>query len=301
VKRLLVTGASGFVGRQAIAHLCGRGVEVHAAADRTLEGEVSGPVWHEVDLHDGSAVDRLMAAIRPDGLLHGAWYAVHGRFWNSLENVRWVESSLRLFRAFAACGGRRIVGVGSCAEYDWSTGNCAEDAPLKPHTLYGCCKASLGAMLLAWAKEAGLSAAWGRLFLLYGPHEDPRRFVPSVIQSLLRGEPTSCTSGVQARDLLHVEDAGRALAELLLSKAEGPANIASGTAVPLKDVAGFLGSELGRPDLVRLGALANRPDDPPRLCGAPTRLTQEVGWKPSRSLEDGLRDTIAWWRAGPTA
>jgi nucleoside-diphosphate-sugar epimerase len=299
VSRVALTGASGFVGRQALDSLLSEGHEVHALA-RTVPADAarSGATWHEVDLlaDPGPRSGALLAEIEPELLVHLAWYAEHGSYWHSPENVRWVEASLALLRAFAAAGGRRAVIAGTCAEYEWSRDVYAEDAPLDPATLYGAAKHGLHVVARAFAEQAGLELAWARLFFLYGPHEDPGRFVPSLVAALLRGEPAPMTDGLQRRDFLHVADAGAALAALAGSELAGPVNVASGEAIELRALAGRIGELTGRRELLRAGALPTREGEPAELCADVRRLREELGWRPGRSLEQGLEDTVAWWR-----
>ncbi len=296
-KRVLVTGATGFVGRHVLSPLVARGFDVHAVTRQTSAHGTVKAAWHHADLLSPESIPRLLETIQPTHLLHLAWYAVPGRFWTSPENLRWVGASLELLRAFAAAGGQRVVGVGSCAEYEVSDRDCDERAtPLRPATLYGTCKHALRLEQEQYA-EGRMSASWGRVFHLYGPYEHLERLVPSVITSLLNGRPALCTSGVQIRDFLHVEDVASAFAALLDSDVQGPVNIASGTPTSVADLVQRVGSHLHAEALVRLGAREPAPNDPPRLTASVSRLHHEVGWRPAMSLEQGLSHTIDWWRS----
>ena len=153
----------------------------------------------------------------------------------------------------------------------------------------------------SFAAGAGLSAAWGRIFFLYGPHEARARLVPSVILSLLDGQAARCTHGQQVRDFLHVEDVADAFAALLDSAVVGPVNVGSGQAVKIAEVVGAIAAQLGRPELVQLGAVAAPANDLPRVVANVRRLREEVHWSPRYDLESGLRQTIAWWRAALAA
>jgi nucleoside-diphosphate-sugar epimerase len=249
-------------------------------------------------LFDERGVADLVASIGASHLLHLAWYAEPGKFWNSAENLRWVRASLSLAQAFAEAGGREMAVAGSCAEYDWTLagGDCVEGVtPLNPATLYGASKHALRLVLEAYAREAKLRLAWGRIFLLYGPWEHKARLVPSVILPLLAGREALCSHGAQVRDFMHAADVAGAFAALLDSPVSGPVNIASGHAVPIRDLVGLLGRELGGESLIRLGALAD--NSPPRLVPAVDRLRREVGFRPAFTLEEGLRDAILWWRS----
>jgi nucleoside-diphosphate-sugar epimerase len=292
MSRILLTGANGFVGRHTLGALVARGHDVHAVARRRGD-RAPGVTWHEADLLSGCAV---LDAIEPEVLVHLAWYSEHADIWTSSENVRWVEASLALLQAFAGAGGRRAVMAGTCAEYEWSQDVYPESAGVRPATLYGAAKHGLQVVASAYAEQLGLELAWGRLFFLYGPHEQPRRFVPSLVLSLLRGEPARMTDGSQQRDFLHVADAGEAFAALADSELTGSINVGSGQGVALRDLAGQLASSIGREELLRIGALEMRAGDPPSIVADVGRLLTELGWRPKIALEDGLSDTIAWWR-----
>jgi nucleoside-diphosphate-sugar epimerase len=150
-------------------------------------------------------------------------------------------------------------------------------------------------MVEAYANQTNLSAAWARLFFLYGPFEDSNRLVASVIRSLLKSQPALCSSGNQQRDFLYVEDAASALVALLNSDVRGPVNIASGQAVAVKDVVNKIASALERTELIELGALESPPGEPQMLFADVGRLRNEVGWQPQFDLNHGLEATIQWW------
>jgi nucleoside-diphosphate-sugar epimerase len=297
--RLLLTGATGFIGRQLVAALTPR-VDVHAVGRRPA-ADGDGVRWHQADLLEPGAAAQLVQAVRPTHLVHLAWYAVPGRFWTAPENVAWVEATLALLRAFAAAGGGRAVLAGSCAEYDWDAGICREDTtPLRPSTLYGACKHAVDAIAERWHPADGLRIARARLFHLYGPHEHPDRLVASVIRGALAGEPVACTEGTQVRDFLHVGDAAAAIAAVALSDYEGAVNIGSGERSTLRTIVETTLAELGAPDAARFGARPTPAGDPPVLVPDVARLRETIGWVPSFTLASGLSDTVRWWRTAAT-
>ncbi len=298
MKTVLLTGARGFIGSHCLEALLARGFNVHAVSSSSHRGSYPEQVqWHHADLHNGEHVLRLMADARPEYLLHLAWDVTRGVYWRSLENLRWVRSSLGLLQAFLDSGGRRAVMAGSCAEYDWQYGYCNEKlTPLNPNTLYGTCKDALRAMVDAAGREAGISTAWGRLFFLYGPGEHEGRLIPAVMSALLKGEEVLCTHGEQVRDYMYVKDAAAGLVALLESEGVGPVNIASGKPVVLKQLVGLAAEAAGSAGKIRLGALAAAADDPPFLVADTGRLNEEVGFEPQYDLRTGLRETYRWWK-----
>jgi nucleoside-diphosphate-sugar epimerase len=292
---VLVTGASGFVGRPAVAALAQLGFEVHAASRQPHPGD-DATHRHVVDLFDRDAVNGTVHAVAPTHLLHLAWCTEHGSFWDDPANEAWVDATAHLLDAFRTAGGSRVVVAGSCAQYGWDRIALGPDGvahehstPHQPATRYGRAKERVAGML-------GDSDAIGLVFFPFGPYEQAERLVPSVTRSILRGTPARITSGRQVRDFLHVDDCGTAFAALVDSEVAGPVNLGSGVPTAIVDVARTIARLLGCEDLLEVGAIPDRTDDPPRLVADVTRLRDEVGFEPRFELESGLRDVIAWWR-----
>jgi nucleoside-diphosphate-sugar epimerase len=298
VSGTLVTGATGFVGLPLLAELLAGGEEVHAIGRHPPAEPVGALVWHEGDVLDADAVGRVLAEVRPERLVHLAWFVAHGRFWSAPENVQWVQASLGLLRAFADAGGRRALLVGSCAEYAWGGEQDLDEraSALVPASLYGVCKDALRRVAVAFAAQAEIELAWARLFFMYGPREHPQRLVPAVIRALLAGEPIATTAGEQRRDFMHVDDVARALAAVLDSELVGPVNVASGEATSIGELLEAIGTLTGRAELIERGARAGDPAEPPRIVARTDRLAREAGFVPSLSLHDGLAATVEWWR-----
>jgi nucleoside-diphosphate-sugar epimerase len=295
---VLVTGATGFIGQASLPLLVERGYDVHGVTGgHSPIPAIDGVEWHKADLLDREDVSGLMQAVRPERLMHLAWYAVPGEWLTSIENVRWVEASLYLVRQFAAVGGQKMVVSGSCAEYDLSYGFCSEDiTPLRPHSLYGVCKHAVQTVVSHACADLGLQLAWGRIFFVYGPAENPVRLVASVIRSLLRDEPATCAYGGHIRDYLHSHDVGSALVHLLDSSVEGAVNVASGRPLSLQSLVARIGEKMDRLELVHGDEFATARDEPPFIVADVNRLHDTAGWAPRLSLDAGLDQTIGWWR-----
>src|SRR6185503_11104276 len=117
----------------------------------------------------------------------------------------------------------------------------------------------------------------------------------SVILSLLKGEPARTSHGRQVRDYMHVQDVADGLVAVLDSAHAGAINVSSGQASTLREIVLTAGRLLGRPDLVHLGALPARANDVPLVVGANARALA-LGWQPRYDLEQGLAQTIDWWK-----
>lgn len=297
MKKVIVTGGTGFIGQHCLPLLLDQGYEVHAVSSKPLNQSNPEVHWHQANLLESAEVSRLMSQVKPSYLLHFAWFAVPGKYWTALENFQWVQGSLSLLQEFARYGGERVVMAGTCAEYNWDYGYCSEKVtPLVPKTLYGVCKNSLQNLLDAFAKQTGISSAWGRIFFAYGPHEYGDRLVPSVIRSLLQGKTAPCSHGNQMRDFLYVEDVADAFVSLLESPVSGAINIASGQPVPLKDIIYQIADILNGSGLIELGVIPTAANDPPLLVGDISRLRDELGWQPKFSLNQGLNEAVNWWK-----
>ena len=310
-RRVLVSGAGGFIGRWSVPPLLRMGYEVHAVlsgnASREVPEQLRGATTHVADLLNDSAVDALMSEVRPTHLLHFAWIATPGVYWNSEENFRWLAASEQLLRCFRDRGGSRVMMAGTCAEYDWSrvqvcdelSSPLANDAPATAAAItpYAACKIALQAALSDFGRREHLSTAWGRIFFQFGPNEHPDRLVPSVICNLLLNRAAPCSHGRQTRSFLHVADVGAAFAAVLASELEGPVNIGSAESITLADLVKRIGQQIGRPDLLRLGARPSAPQQPSILLPNVHRLRDAAGWEPGITLDAALSDTIAWWRS----
>jgi nucleoside-diphosphate-sugar epimerase len=293
--RVLVTGANGFIGRWTLDPLRNRGAEVHAVTTRSggLDADVE---WHQADLLRQSDRIALLEQTKPTHLLHLAWYTAHDLYWTSPENLKWVSSSIELAEEFASVGGERMVVAGTCAEYDWSYGICHEyRTPMAPNSFYGSCKSGLFRVLEGLMTIRGVSWGWPRIFHLYGPDEHPNRLVASVLRSLLSQQTVQCSHGRQVRDYLYVKDCAEALVEILCSTVEGPINVGSGDPMTIRELVMTIAQEIDPTARLRFAEDRETPTSAAIVVPDTTRLRDEVGWKPLRSLGLGLSETAEWW------
>ena len=184
-----------------------------------------------------------------------------------------------------------MIVAGTCFEFDTSLGRLREDSPTKPTTLYAQCKDELRREV-----ERRPDSAWVRFFYQYGPGEDERRLLPSVIRSLLRGEEAKVSPGGQARDFLHVEDVASAVCAVAESSLTGCVNVGAGEAPTVKEILSTIGAQVGRPELLRFGAVPYYEGEPMLIVADNAKL-RSTGWSRRWNLEEGLRHAVEWWRA----
>lgn len=267
-----LTGATGFVGTQVLSNLLERGCSVRVLVRNpsslpSIPARAALEVVHTPDIFSETAsrLQELLAG--SETLVHAAWYAEPGEYLTSPMNLACLTGTLNLARAFAATGGKRFVGIGTCAEYDPSRGLITTDTPLTPTTLYAACKASAFQVLRCLLATEDMSFAWCRIFYLYGEGEDRRRLVPYIRERLEAGEEVLLTQGNQVRDFLDVKDAARMIVDAALGRHEGAINICSGEGVTVRQLAERIADEYGRRDLLRFGAKPENLFDPPKIVG----------------------------------
>lgn len=272
-----LTGATGFVGKQILRELLERGCSVRVLVrDVTrLPTTPAGAAIEVVttpDLFEESSA-RLESVLQgTETLVHAAWYAEPGEYLTSPTNLSCLAGTFRLATAFKAVGGKRFVGIGTCAECDSSAGPITTNTPLAPTTLYAACKASAFQVLRCLLDDERTSFAWCRIFYLYGEDEDERRLVPYIRRQLEAGREVLLTNGGQIRDFLDVKEAARMIVAAALGSEVGVVNICSGEGITVRQLAESIAAEHGRLDLLRFGARPDNPFDPPCVVGVRTQV-----------------------------
>jgi nucleoside-diphosphate-sugar epimerase len=290
--KVLLTGATGFIGSRVAYALAGLGAEVFAVVRG--RGRANQKLPSNIQLVEGE--------LRPGGMneavrvgaeicIHAAWIAEPGKYLTSPLNIDLVHATAHLARDLARAGCRRFVGVGTCFEYDTNAGYLSEGTPLAPGHVYSAAKVSTYHLVRQVLAGTGTAFAWARIFYAFGPNEHPNRLVPTIIDRLHQNEAALITPGAQIRDFLHVDDVASALAAIALGDVDGAINIGSGEPITVATMAKTIGDIMGRPELIQLGAKPYSPGDPMFIC-ADVRKLRSIGWAPAMSLHDGLIQTI---------
>lgn len=269
---VLLTGATGFVGRQVLRALAERGVRIRTVVRDGKQGQIATldgieTVVTTPDLFAENA-DWWAGVFKGiDTIIHVAWYAEPGKYLQSAKNLDCLTGTLQMAKGAAHAKVRRFIGIGTCFEYDLTGGVLAVETPLQPLSPYAGAKAAAFMALSQWLPQQGVEFAWCRLFYLHGEGENPKRLVPYLRTKLAAGEPAELTSGSQVRDYLDVREAGQKIAETVLSEEQGPVNICSGTPITVRQLAEQISDDYGRRDLLKFGARPDNLIDPPCVVG----------------------------------
>lgn len=268
----LLTGATGFVGRQILKALEQQGVPCRVVARPGKEeffdrfSNIESVITTD-DLFAEPSSFMEDACLKVHTVIHAAWYVDPKDYLQSPRNMDCLRGTLLFAQACASAGVKRFVGLGTCFEYDVTYGHLSIETPIKPTSIYAAAKAATFLFLLQFFRLWRIEFAWARLFYLFGEGEKAQRLVPYIRSRLERRERVELTSGDQVRDFLDVKEAGRKIAELAMGPVCGPANICSGSGITVRALAEKIADEYGRPDLLAFGARPQNLVDPPCVVG----------------------------------
>jgi len=300
--KILLTGASGFVGSYVLRQLLAQGVEVGALLRRPEEAwrirdELARTRVLRAGLEEGDALAREVFAFAPTHVVHLAWSGVLGRSRNEASQHVNVFHSMRLLEAALDAGARHFVGLGSQAEYGPCQARIGEGTPTNPTTMYGAAKLATCLLAGRLCELRGARFAWLRLFSSYGPQDSPEWMIPYLALKLLHRERPSVTAAGQLWDYIYVEDAAAAVvAATLADGASGVFNLGSGSAPRLRDIIEAVRDAIDPALPVGFGEVPYRPDQVMHLEADITRLTGATGWRPRVPLAEGIARTVDWYR-----
>jgi len=299
MNRILITGASGFVGKATLnALLNSNEGEIHAVYNKTQPEVIEGVSWHKANVLDNQETEALIRNISPTHLVQLAWCAEHGIYWKDHANLDWLQANIHMAQCFKKYGGKRCLFLGTSAEYEWTGNDPLNEftSPLNPQGLYGGAKLGLYWTLARFFEQEGISWIWGRLFNPFGPGEDPRRLIPKTCLRLLNGETIFFDAGLSQRDFLYVTDVGNALVKALLSDTTGAVNIGSGQALRFRDVIFQIAANYGCTARVSFDNADGVTNMPHVVVANVSRLVDECGWQPEKNFSERLKETCEWWK-----
>ena len=306
-RRVLVTGASGFIGSHLTRLLVRQGAEVHGVTSTVssiypdrLRDVRTDIRLHEANLMDRTAVEKLVHEVRPEVVLHLGAYTHVGKSWNRIDECVHanIQGTVNLLEALADIDYARFVNTGTSEIYGSIDVPFHEDDCPRPVSPYAVSKYSAEMYCRLGHESHGWPIVMVRPFNAYGPAQSPDRIIPEVILRGLRGDPLPMTTGAQTREFNYVED----IAEGFIAAATAPdvegklINIGCGEEVSIRDLATRILTVMGDPVVPEFGALPDRPIEIWRMYAENSRARELLGWEPRHSLEDGLAKTIAWYR-----
>ena len=271
--RILLTGANGFVGRNLIKCLKNRDVELNLI--QRSEDKLSIDVKEKninIILTDDLFVENtqwwLNVLREIDCVIHAAWFVKPPNYLHSNLNFKCLKGSIVMAEAIANSNVKKVVGIGTCFEYDLSYGFLSIDTPLLPQTLYGKTKVELFKKMTDIYSAKNIAFAWCRLFYVYGEGENKNRLYPTLLEGIKRGKKIKLTDGNQIRDFISIDIASRWITEIIFSDDVGPINICSGVPVTIRQFSEQIFRIYdGNKNLLEFGAQKREIFDPPIVLG----------------------------------
>jgi UDP-glucose 4-epimerase len=307
-KRVLLTGATGFVGANLARRLLADGHEVHVLTrpgrDQWRLKEIrQALIVHEVDLVDADAVDTAVSQADPEWVFHLAAYGAYPTQTDLGQAVQTnVMGTLNLVRACSDRGVAAIVNAGSSSEYGLKDHAPLEGEWLEPNSDYAATKAAATIMSSHIARSRGLNLTTLRLYSVYGPFEEPSRLVPALVLCGLRSTLPSLVNPGVARDFVYVDDVTEAFLLAARAQSDGDGlvyNVATGMQTTMGQAVEAIRRLLPVKAEAEWGSMPDRQWDTNVWVGDSGRIRDRLGWKP-RSFDEGLRLTVEWFRAEPT-
>ena len=303
MRRVLVTGAAGFVGANLVRRLLSDGHEVHAlvpggARAWRLAPIIDELVLHDVDLLDSAGVAAALASARADGIFH---LAAHGAYsWQTDTQAIFATNTLataRLLDQACAAGVEAVVLAGSSSEYGLKDHAPDESEALEPNSTYAVSKAAAThyAQLLGRTRETHIVTL--RLYSAFGPWEEPNRLMPTLAVHGLQGRLPPLVAPQTARDFVYVDDVCDAFVAAASKTGLEPGtvlNVGTGTQTTLRDVVELVRGQLGVEVEPQWGTMAARAWDTSIWSADPTRIRSLLGWEPRHGLADGFKALVEW-------
>lgn len=298
--KIFLTGATGFIGSHTLELLMEKGCEVvclcREDSDKwRIEGEAR---FITGDIRIPESYSSALADFRPDIVMHLAWFGVGNAYRDDPRQAENLPALRYLLENAHRAGARKFIGMGSQAEYGPCHNRINEEQITLPTSLYGVTKLSSSLMSKTLCAAFGIDFAWLRLFSGYGPKDDPAWMIPYLILSLLKAQKPSLTACEQRWDYIHVRDVASALWHVARThEANGVFNLGSGMAYPLKHTVSLVRDLINASLPVGIGEKAYAANQVMHLEADIGRLQSVTGWNPQVGLEDGIRETVEWYKA----
>jgi nucleoside-diphosphate-sugar epimerase len=311
-ERVLVTGASGFIGSHLTRRLIAEGANIHALTSTvssvypTRLLEVRDQITlHEASLADRGALNIVAAEVRPSYVFHLGAYTHVGKSWQRVDECIQVnvQGTVNLLMALEPYGFKQFMNTGTSEIYGDIDVPYREDATVHPISPYAVSKHSAEEYCRLFADARDWSIVRVRPFNAYGPMQSPDRVIPEIITRALQRKPLKMTLGTQTREFNFVEDLADGMVSIAkASDIDGELlNLGCGREVSMRDLATMILDIMGNPIAAEFGALPERPIEIPRMYADASKAAERLKWSPKTSLEDGLAKTIDWYRSNLAA
>ena len=302
VKRVVITGPTGAIGIALINCLIENGIEVLAVCREDSKRINSIPNHNlvkivKLNLNEIYKLSDIISE-RYDVFYHlvgeGTFGNSRNNMWGQMKNIQYTLDAVEVA---AKLGCYKFIGAGSQAEYGRVEGKLTALTPTFPENGYGIAKLCAGQMSRILCEQKNMNHIWTRILSVYGPYDGENTMIMSVIRKLAHGEKPSLTEGKQQWDYLYSKDAGYAMYLLGEKGVSGKIYcIGSGQTKALSEYVEILRDNISRDLELGFGEIAYAPKQVMHLCADITDLEMDTGFEPKYSFEDGIKETIEWYK-----
>lgn len=285
MKKVLLTGGTGLIGKYTIEPLLKAGFKVFVVSSKNRK-KLNGVEIIQADLLNFDDIKKVFEKVKPHYILHFAWDTTPGSYLESDLNFKWLNSSLEMLKQFKIHGGKRAIYAGTCFEYKFKNQPLAETDKLNPQTTYAKCKNELREKAQIFCIENKINFCWGRIFYVYGECEQEKRLIPTVIKTLAHNKVFSTKSADLIRDYMFAQDVARAFVILLDSNVTGCVNICTAIPISIKEIICTIARKMNKEHLIKIENEAS--NDAPIILGDNSRLKNELHFEAEFSLESSL-------------
>ena len=286
-KKVLITGATGLIGKESIPFLKKEGFDIYAISSKIVKD--SSIHWIKCDLFDEESVKKVFKEIKPNYMLNFAWIT-GGDYLTNEKNILFKNIGIKMLEFFKENGGKRAIYAGSGFEYDITDKILSETTPRKPKTLYAECKNELHDAAIKYAKDNKLSFGWGRIFGVFGHNEKETRLTPKIMNCMKENTVFELGAPNNILDYMYSKDIAHAFVEFLKKDYEGDVNICSGKGILLKDLALLIQKLYGKEKLIKFD---DKKPSSLTYIGDNTIMKSVIGYTPQYTLEKALKEIIA--------
>lgn len=277
MKKVILTGASGLIGKETAEPL------------KNADFEVFCPSSKECDLLDMASLKAYFNKVQPQYLLHFAWIT-GGDYLTNPINKDLVQGSLDMLKIFKENGGKRALYAGTCFEYKFKDEPIKEEDELNPQTLYAISKNELRQKAQKFSKENNLSFGWGRIFYVYGHNEKNGRLTSTIINNLKNNKPVTINCSGLIRDYMYTKDIANGFVKFLDTNYDGCVNICSGYGISLGEYAKTIARKMGKEDYL---ILKNEESTQPKIIiGDNNKLKETTGFNLNYPLDKAIENIL---------
>lgn len=285
MKKVIVTGINGLIGQYIKKPLEKLGFEVYGIGTRKKNEKN----YYSVNLNNYIEVENIFNNLKPEYLIHLAWDTKRG-YVDSDSNFEFIASSINMLKYFKENNGKKVIFLGTLAEYKFTDKAMKENDELELKTIYTKCKNYLREISELYCEKHNINFCWARIFNTYGENEHNDRLFPYIINSLKNNQKVSINFSQLKRDYIFAGDIAKILALIINSNLVGIINICTGKTISLEEIAIIIAKKMNKTHLLELYKKETK--ESIINLGDNSRILNELNFNEFTSIDKWINDYI---------